>query len=102
MTVFAHFTVHELPGTLAILVTGFFLGAWAARGRTAVDWVVAALAGLTIVGLVVAVLSDHDASVHRLVQATIGDTAWDGLWLAVAIALAATALRRRSRLKRDR
>lgn len=41
MTLLAHFTAHELPGTLAIFATGLFLGAWFAGSRSPIDWLVA-------------------------------------------------------------
>jgi hypothetical protein len=94
MLTVAHFTVRELPGTLAILLAGVTIGTWwAAGGRRPVDLLTGTLCGLFIVFLVVAVLSDHDRSISRLVGRTVGETGWDLLGLIVVCVLLARAWR---------
>jgi hypothetical protein len=92
VSVLAHFTAAELPGTAAILLTGLAVGlaARSVRGLAVTLLLCATLA----LGLVAA-LADHAGWAGALAGA-LGQTGWDWLWLASAALAAGLAAHRRA------
>ena len=85
--VLAHFTVAELPGTAAILLTGLTIGLVA---RTRLDLfrglALAVLAGFGFI----AATADHAAWASNVAE-TVPGNGWDWLWLTAAVVAASAA-----------